>query len=115
MPVQTRQLSKRIECDVANIKSAKKRILTNRKRQERNRRAKSAMRTAIKKVDALILSGSVDQASGSLRDALSKIGKTAQKNIIKKGAAARMSSRLTKRLNRAVAAAKQTAGVQPAQ
>ena len=39
---------------MANIKSAKKRILVTRTRTERNKAIKSSVKTAIKKVDAAI-------------------------------------------------------------
>ena len=39
---------------MANIKSAKKRILTNAKRTERNKAVKSGVKTAVKKVRAAI-------------------------------------------------------------
>jgi small subunit ribosomal protein S20 len=86
---------------VPNIKSAKKRMRTNAKRQARNRMAKSAMRTAIRKVEDAIVAGEVEAAQEALPKALSLIGKNARKGVIHKNAGARKSSRLTKRLNQA--------------
>ena len=40
---------------MANIKSAKKRILVNQTKYERNKAVKSAVKTAIKKVEACLL------------------------------------------------------------
>ena len=42
---------------MANIKSAKKRILVNNKKYLRNRSVKSALKTAIKMYDAAVASG----------------------------------------------------------
>jgi len=84
-----------------NIKSAMKRMRTNKKRQLRNRMAKSAMRTAIKKVDVAIVEGDLDTAAKALPFAISQIGKTAKKKMLHKRTAARKTSRLMKRLNRA--------------
>ena len=39
---------------MANIKSAKKRVLVNRKKAERNKSIKSAVKTSIKKVEAAV-------------------------------------------------------------
>ena len=39
---------------MANIKSAKKRILVNRTKAERNKAIKSGVKTAIKKVEAAV-------------------------------------------------------------
>ena len=91
----------RTRVNVPNIKSAMKRMRTNKKRQLRNRMAKSAMRTAIKKADAAIAEGTPEVAEQALRLALSHIGKTAKKGMIHRRAAARKTSRLMKRLNRA--------------
>ncbi|MBS5484951.1 MAG: 30S ribosomal protein S20, partial [Eubacterium sp.] len=39
---------------MANIKSAKKRILVNQTKYERNKSVKSAVKTAVKKVEAAV-------------------------------------------------------------
>ena len=48
---------------MANIKSAKKRILVNRTKAERNKAIKSGVKTAVKKVNAAIEAG--DKAAAS--------------------------------------------------
>ena len=48
---------------MANIKSAKKRILVDRRNAERNKAIKSKVKTAIKSVDAAIAAGDKDAAS----------------------------------------------------
>ena len=42
---------------MANIKSAKKRVLTTKTRTERNKAIKSRVKTYIKKVDAAVAAG----------------------------------------------------------
>ena len=48
---------------MANIKSAKKRILVDRRNAERNKAIKSKVKTAVKGVDAAIAAGDKDAAS----------------------------------------------------
>ena len=68
---------------MANIKSAKKRILVARKRTERNRSTKSAVKTAIKKVEAAIASNDKATAEAALQEATGKIAKAAGKFTIR--------------------------------
>ena len=49
---------------MANIKSAKKRILVNRTKAERNKAIKSGVKTAVKKVLAAIESGDKAATNG---------------------------------------------------
>ena len=51
---------------MANIKSAKKRILVNRTKAERNKAIKSSVKTAIKKVFATIEAGDKKAAEAEL-------------------------------------------------
>ena len=85
---------------MANIKSAKKRILVARKRTERNRSTKSAVKTAIKKVEAAIASNDKATAEAALREATGKIAKAAGKGVYHKNTASRKVSRLTLAVNR---------------
>lgn len=88
-----------------NIKSSKKDVLRSRTRQLRNKSAKSALKTAVKKARAAIVAGDLEQAAERTQASQSLINKTASRGIIHKNAAARRTSRLMKRL----AAAKQAA------
>lgn len=81
---------------MANIKSQKKRNLTNEKRRVRNKGVRSELKTRGKVADAAIASGA-DNADDAVREAQKKLGKAAQKGIIHKNAAARRQSRLMKR------------------
>ncbi|WP_044747678.1 30S ribosomal protein S20 [Bacillus alveayuensis] len=82
-----------------NIKSAVKRVKTSEKRRAQNAAMKSAMRTAMKKFEALVVNNDVENAKIAFREASKKIDKAAQKGIIHKNAAARFKSRLAKKLN----------------
>jgi len=82
-----------------NIQSAAKRMRQNVKRRERNRTQRAEMRTMTKKAEREIDAGQLDGARTQLPATLSSIGKTAQKGLIHKNKAARLASRLTRRLN----------------
>ncbi len=84
---------------MANIKSAKKRILVNKTRHDRNKSIKSAVRTAIKKVEAAVAAKDKDAAQAALLSATSTIDKAAKKGVYHKNNAARKVSRLAKLVN----------------
>ena len=84
---------------MANIKSAKKRILVSRKRADRNKSVRSRVKTAVKKVDAAIESGDKTAATEALRAAVSELDKATKKGIYHKNTTARKVSRLTKAVN----------------
>ncbi|HIE04893.1 MAG TPA: 30S ribosomal protein S20 [Candidatus Latescibacteria bacterium] len=76
-----------------HTRSAKKNMRKSHKARLRNRSAKSAMRTAIRKV---LASSSPEEATEALRRATSVIDRTAKKGIIHKNTAARYKSRLAR-------------------
>ncbi|MFY4774862.1 30S ribosomal protein S20 [Metabacillus sp. RGM 3146] len=82
-----------------NIKSAIKRVKTNDDRRAQNATVKSSMRTAIRKVESLVVNNDADNAKAALLDATKKIDKAAQSGIIHKNTASRYKSRLTKQVN----------------
>ncbi|WP_033828362.1 30S ribosomal protein S20 [Bacillus andreraoultii] len=84
---------------MANIKSAIKRIKTNEKSRALNISQKSAMRTAIKKVELAVASNDTAAAKEALTLAIRKIDKAATKGLIHKNAANRYKSRLSKKVN----------------
>lgn len=84
---------------MANIKSAKKRILVNRTKAERNKSIKSSVKTAIKKVDVAIAAKDKEAATAALINATSVIDKAAKKGVYHKNTSARKVSRLTKAVN----------------
>ena len=81
---------------MANIKSAKKRILVNRTKAARNKSIKSAVKTAVKKVDAAVALKDKEAASSALVEAISTIDKAASKGVYHTNTAARKVSRLSK-------------------
>ena len=83
---------------VANIKSQKKRILTNAKAAERNKGVKSELKTRVK--NATTAAGT-DQSEEALRLAVKRLDMAAAKKVIHKNQAARRKSRLMKKLNAA--------------
>ncbi|TFI32137.1 30S ribosomal protein S20, partial [Micrococcus endophyticus] len=52
---------------MANIKSQKKRILTNEKARQRNVAVKSELKTAIRAVDKAVAAGEAEAAAAALR------------------------------------------------
>ncbi|MCU9613939.1 30S ribosomal protein S20 [Caldibacillus lycopersici] len=84
---------------MANIKSAIKRIKTSELNNVRNTSAKSAMRTAIKKVEVAVANNDANAAKEALTFAVRKLDKAATKGLIHKNAAARHKSRLSKKVN----------------
>lgn len=85
---------------MANIKSAKKRILVDRRNAERNKAIKSTVKTAIKKVDAAIAANDKAAATESLKAAITEIDKAASKGVFHKKNASRKISRLTVAVNK---------------
>ncbi len=84
---------------MANIKSAKKRILVNRTKADRNKAIKSGVKTAIKKVLAAIEAGDKAAAAAELTAATKTIEMAASKGVYHKNNAARKVSRLSKAVN----------------
>ncbi len=83
---------------MANIKSQKKRILTNAKAYERNKAVRAELRTRVKSAVAV---GDAD--SEATREAIARIDRAAAKGVIHKNTAARKKSRLMKQLHSAEA------------
>lgn len=84
---------------MANIKSQKKRILTNAKRHERNKAVKSELKTRVKTAVRVATTEPGSEASEeALRMAMKRLDKAATKGIIHKNQAANRKSRLMRRL-----------------
>lgn len=90
---------------MANIKSAKKRILQNEKSRLRNRHYIGGSRKAVKSARTMIDSGDVAGAEEAVREACSQLDRAATKGVIHKKNAARRKSRLMKAYHRARAQA----------
>ena len=85
---------------MANIKSAKKRILVTKTRYERNKSIKSSVKTAIKKVEAAVAANDKAAAEAALKAAVSELDKATKKGIYHKNTTARKVSRLTIAVNK---------------
>lgn len=84
---------------MANIKSAKKRILVIETKTLKNKIIRSKVKTLVKKVDAAVAAGDKDLASKCLKDATAAIDKAAAKGVYHKNTAARKISRLQVAVN----------------
>ncbi|MBQ7370610.1 MAG: 30S ribosomal protein S20 [Blautia sp.] len=84
---------------LANIKSAKKRILVNQTKAARNKSIRSAVKTSIKKVEAAVAKKDKAAAEAALTEAISTISRATAKGVYHKNNCARKVSRLTKAVN----------------
>ena len=78
---------------MANIKSAKKRILVNKTKKENNVPKKSSMKTAVKAAVA-------NPSKETVNEAYKRIDKALAKNIITKNKAAREKAKVASKLNK---------------
>ena len=83
-----------------NIKSAKKRVLVNRTKAQRNKSTNSALKTAIKKANAAIEANAADKDE-LVKVAVKRIDQAAAKGLLHKNNAARKKSALGTKLNQA--------------
>lgn len=84
---------------MANIKSAKKRILVAEKKTARNKMVKSALKTTIKKFEAAVAANNAAEAKESFVKVTKALDMAAQKGVVHKNMAARKKSRLAAKLN----------------
>ena len=87
-------------CRMANIKSAKKRIITSSKRTAANKAVKSSVKTAIKKVHKAVEAGDKEAAAAALVAAEATIDKACTKGVLHKNNASRKVSRLSSFVNK---------------
>ena len=84
---------------MANIKSAKKRAITNEKRNLRNRMVKTNLKTTEKQFLNAVAEGDVEKAQAEYKLASKKFDMAATKGIIHKNVANRKKSQLAKKIN----------------
>ena len=84
---------------MANIKSQKKRVLTNEKAHQRNRAVKSELKTATKKVQAAVDAGDAAAAQAAALAASRLLDKAASKGVIHAKQAANRKSGVVKLAN----------------
>jgi small subunit ribosomal protein S20 len=88
---------------MANTKSARKRAQQNERDRLRNRVARSALRTEVKRFRAAVREGDAERAGVLLRQAQAMVDRTAKRGIIHDKTAARYVARLA-RAHQALAA-----------
>ena len=87
-----------------NIKSAKKRVLVNEKKNEQNKAIRSAVKTEIKKVELLIKENKLEDIKTQLSCVFSTIDAACAKNIFHKNNAANKKAKLAKKVDAALKA-----------
>ncbi|HOE64153.1 MAG TPA: 30S ribosomal protein S20 [Candidatus Sumerlaeota bacterium] len=90
-----------------NKQAQAKSMRQSKKHNLRNKAAKSALRQEIKKARTALEGKKTDEAKTNVKSAIRVINKTAEKGIIHKRKAARLESRLVKKLNKMTAPATQ--------
>lgn len=77
---------------MANIKSQKKRIITNEKARKRNRAYKAELKTAVRRVREAVEAEDADAAKAAASKACRLLDKAASKGVIHKNQAANRKS-----------------------
>lgn len=85
---------------MANIKSAKKRILVSKKQADENKARKSQLKTVIKKANTDI-ENKAPEMEATVKFAMKKVDQAAAHGIIHKNKAARQKSALASKVNKA--------------
>ena len=83
---------------MANIKSAKKRILQNQKRTDINKYRRSKIRSGIKSLNSSLAKKKKDDSRKGFLHIESQLSKAVSKGVYKKNTASRIISRLSKKL-----------------
>ena len=91
---------------MANLASAKKRNKQNERNRRRNRARKSAIKTETRKFLDAAHAGDLETAQERFTHVTKKLDQAAAKATMHRNTAARKKSRLAKKLNAALAAAK---------
>jgi small subunit ribosomal protein S20 len=83
---------------VANTKSAVKRIKQSERRRQRNRSARSVIRSSLKGARTA-LAGKTSEAGAVVREAIRTLDRAVSKGVMHRNTAARKKSSLTRKLN----------------
>lgn len=83
-----------------NLKTSIKDLRKNLRKQKINDRLRKRVKKVTKKHGLLIKSGNQEESRKNLKNVYKVLDKAAKKNVIKKGKADRIKSRLTKNLNK---------------
>ena len=82
-----------------NIKSSKKDVIRSKVAYEKNKADKSALKTAMKKYDAALVSGDKAAAEAAYKVAVKAVDQAVIKGLLHKNNAARKKSSMTLKLN----------------
>ncbi len=82
------------------LKSALKRIRSDKKKREKNHAVISDLKTRIRKFDSLVSKKKTKDVGPYLKTLISKVNKAASKGLIHKNKASRLVSRLTLKANK---------------
>ena len=82
-----------------NIKSAKKRVLTNERKCNENTLVDSRMKNSIKKLEKTVKEGNKEESKELLKTTFKNIDKAHDINIVSTNKASRLKSRLSKSVN----------------
>ena len=85
---------------MTNIKSSKKDVLRTAIRNDKNRAAKSVLKTTLKKFDAALAEGNREQADSAYKAAVKSVDQAVKKGILHKNTAARKKSSMTVKMNK---------------
>jgi len=83
---------------MANLKSAKKRVVQRLKRTEINRFRKSRIKSGIKKIDNLLISKEKKDIKPLFLEIETELSRAVAKGVYKKNTASRLVSRLSQRI-----------------
>jgi small subunit ribosomal protein S20 len=83
-----------------NLKTSIKDLRQNKKRAVVNNRLRNRVKRSTKRFNTLVEQGNIEDAEKTLKQVNKVLDKAAKKNVIKKGKADRIKSRLTKNLNK---------------
>ena len=83
-----------------NIKSSKKDVISSKIAYEKNKAAKSALKTVLKKYDAALVSGDKAAAEVAYKAAVKAVDQAVIKGLLYKNNAARKKSSMTLKLNK---------------
>ena len=83
-----------------NIKSAKKRVLVTESKSARNKAAKSALKTELKKFEAAVAGGNRSEADVAYKVAVKAVDKAAARGLLHRNNAANKKSKMTLKLSK---------------
>ena len=83
-----------------NIKSAKKRVLVNETKAARNKAARSALKTDLKKFEAAVAEGNRSEADVAYKVAVKAVDQAVGHGLLHRNNAANKKSKMTLKLNK---------------